>query len=135
MFFRIGVLKNFENLIGKCLCWSLFLINFVKIRLLHRCFPVKFVKHLFYWTPLAANSVFCMNFVHIIYRNASFLTIEDSIWLQLIYFLTVISLWFVKCLFPIDGTVKLITFRVFQNLLCILSLKSTIMENSRHCIN
>ena len=42
------VLKNFANFTGKCLCWSLFLITFIKtfakIRLQHWCFPVKFVK-------------------------------------------------------------------------------------------
>ena len=27
MFFKIGVLKNFTNFIGKHLCWSLFLKN------------------------------------------------------------------------------------------------------------
>ena len=30
MFFKIGVLKRFVILTGKYLCWSLFLINFVK---------------------------------------------------------------------------------------------------------
>ena len=30
MFFKIGVLKNFANFIGKHLCWSLFLIKFKK---------------------------------------------------------------------------------------------------------
>ena len=55
MFFKVGVLKNFANFTGKHLCWSLFLIslqdfrpacNFIKKRLLHRCFPVKFGKFL-----------------------------------------------------------------------------------------
>ena len=51
MFFKIGVRKNFTNFTGKHLCWSLFLIklqacNFLKKRLQHRDFPVKFVKFL-----------------------------------------------------------------------------------------
>ena len=44
MFFKIGVLGNSANFLGKHLCWSLFLIkfqayNFIKKRLQHRCFP------------------------------------------------------------------------------------------------
>ena len=50
MFFKIGVLKNFENFTRKHLCWSLFLIklqdcNFIK-EAPHRFFPVKFAKSL-----------------------------------------------------------------------------------------
>ena len=48
-----GVPKNFENFTGKHLCWSLFLMkllvqacNFIKKRLHHQCFPVKFAKFL-----------------------------------------------------------------------------------------
>ena len=46
-----SVLKNFTNYTGKHLCWSLFLIklqtcNFIKKRLQHRYFPVKFAKFL-----------------------------------------------------------------------------------------
>ena len=35
------------------------------------------------------------------------LILEDSMWLQLIYFLNIISFSFVECLFPIDGTLRL----------------------------
>ena len=46
MVFKLGVLKNFAKFTGKHTCWSLFLIklafNFIKKRLQHRCFPVKF---------------------------------------------------------------------------------------------
>ena len=52
---------------------------------------------------MAPVEVFCMSFVNITYENASSLILEDSIRLQLIYFLTKIAFWFVKCLFPIDG--------------------------------
>ena len=42
-----GVLKKFTYFTGKHLCWSLFLIKFIKKRLLpHWCFPVKFAKFL-----------------------------------------------------------------------------------------
>ena len=52
MYFRIGVLKNFAMFTGKHLCWSLFFnkyaglkaCNFIKKRLQHRFFPVKFAK-------------------------------------------------------------------------------------------
>ena len=53
MFLKIGVLKNFANLTGKHLCWSLFLIqtlldsaDSVKKRLQHRCYLVKLAKFL-----------------------------------------------------------------------------------------
>ena len=53
MFLKISVLKNFANLTGKHLCWSLFLIqtlldsvDSVKKRLQHRCYLVKFAKFL-----------------------------------------------------------------------------------------
>ena len=49
-----GILKNFVNLTGKHLYWSLFLIKlqalslqvFFKKRLQHKCLPVKFAKFL-----------------------------------------------------------------------------------------
>ena len=44
MLFKKGVLKNFAIFSGKHLCWSLFLINFIKKRLQHRCFPANIVK-------------------------------------------------------------------------------------------
>ena len=34
------------------------------------------------------REVFCKDFVDISHENASFLILEDSLWLQLIYFLT-----------------------------------------------
>ena len=53
VFCKKGVLKNFANFTGKRLCWSLFLINFIKMRLQRRCFPVKFAK--FLRTPIVKN--------------------------------------------------------------------------------
>ena len=52
MFFKIVFLENFANFTGKHVCWSLFfnkvsgLQAFIKKRLEHRCFPVKFTKFL-----------------------------------------------------------------------------------------
>ena len=46
-FVKKGDLKNFANFTGKHQCWSLFLdCNFIKKRLQHRCFPMKFAKFL-----------------------------------------------------------------------------------------
>ena len=53
-------------------------------------------------TPL---EVFCKDFVDINNENASFLILEDSLWLQLIYFLKTIAFWFVKCIFPVNGDI------------------------------
>ena len=65
MFFEIGVIQNFPFFIGKHLFRSLFFSknaglkarNFVKKRLQHRCFSVKFAK--FLRTTPAAASEFC----------------------------------------------------------------------------
>ena len=46
------------------------------------------------------------------------LLLKDPMWVHLIYFLNIISFWFLECLFSIDGTLKLANyFRVLQNLL------------------
>ena len=36
--------QNYAIFIGKRLCWNLFLINFIKKRLQHRCFPMNIAK-------------------------------------------------------------------------------------------
>ena len=46
MLFKVDALKNFANFTGKYLCWSLFLIKFIKKRLQLRYFPAKFMKFL-----------------------------------------------------------------------------------------
>ena len=46
MFFKTGIFKNFVKFTGKYVCLSLFLINFIKKRLRHSCFPVNFGKFL-----------------------------------------------------------------------------------------
>ena len=63
----MGVLKNFLNFIGKHLCWSL-ASNFIKKRLQHRFFPVKFFRTLFFTEHLRrllltrVSSIVFMNF-------------------------------------------------------------------------
>ena len=69
MFCKKGVLRNFTKFIGKHLYQSLFFnkvaglgpATLLKRRLLHRCFPVNFVKFLrttfFHRTPLVAAYV------------------------------------------------------------------------------
>ena len=52
---------------------------------------------------ITTHEVFCKDPNDFSYENALFLVLEDSIWLHLIYFLTVIAFWFVKHLFPIHG--------------------------------
>ena len=46
MLFKVDALKNFANFTGKHLCWSLFLIKFIKTRLQLRHFPATFMKFL-----------------------------------------------------------------------------------------
>ena len=77
--------------------------NIIKKRLQHRCFPVNIAKSLrasilkiiCKWLLLPLE-VFCKEFVDIIYDNVSLAIQEDSIWLQLIYFLTTTTFWYMK---------------------------------------
>ena len=85
----------------------------VKKRLQNRCFPVNITKSLrepnyFIFIIICERlllplKVICKDFVDISYENASFGILEDSIWLQLIYFLTIIAFCLMKYIFPIDG--------------------------------
>ena len=71
MFFKIGVLKIFENFTGKNLYWSHFLGNFIKNRLPNTGFFQCNLRN-FCRTPIehtVAASVFCMDFVDISYDN------------------------------------------------------------------
>ena len=84
----------------------------VKKRLQNRCFPVNVTKYLrepnyfiliiIYERLLLSLKVICQDFVDISYENASFGILEDSIWLQLIYFLTIIEFCLMKYIFRID---------------------------------
>ena len=79
----------------------------------NRCFPVnitKFLRGPNYFILiiicerlLLPLKVICKDFVDISYENASFGKLEDSIWLQLIYFLTIIAFCLMKYIFRIDG--------------------------------
>ena len=85
----------------------------VKKRLQNRCFPVNITKSLretffFFFIIICERlllplKVICKDFVDISYENASFGILEDSIWLQLIYFLTIIAFCLIKYIFRIDG--------------------------------
>ena len=108
-----------------------------KKRLQHRCFPVNITKSL--RTPilkiiserlLLSFKVFCKDFVNISYGNASFGILKDTIWLELIYFLTTIAFSLMKYLYRIDGECWL------KILFCVVFIAQiSHHENSRHCIN
>ena len=90
-----------------------------------------------YWGGVSFNiiippNIFCIEFVNIGSENASFFMLEDSIWLQLIYFSTTIAFWFVKYLFP-----NLLEHSKLKNLFCVVFMdKSVIMEIVlQYCIN
>ena len=72
MFFKSDVLKNFANFTGKHLCWSL---NFIKKRLQHRRFPMKFAK--FLRTPILQNTS-CGCF----FRFLHGFSVDDAIYLS-----------------------------------------------------
>ena len=107
MFFKI-VVKIFENFTGKHLCWSLLLINFITNRLQHRFLLVKIIIFIIEhprWRLLYSARTSSILTLRILIR-----VLEDSMYLQLFYFLNTISFWFVECLFLIDGTLKLANY-------------------------
>ena len=131
MFFKTGVLKFFKNFTGKHLCWSLFLINS------EIC---EFSMYIFLQNTPALRQLlmYSASTLSILAMRALILMLENSMWLRLIYFLNIISFWFVEYLFKLDGTFTLANY----NLKCYkiyymfsLPLKSAIMENSGLCIN
>ena len=81
------------------------------------------------WSSIAPLEVFCKNIVDISYENASFLQCLLPVWLLLIYFLTTIIFWFVKCLCDWCEDLNQLFGCV------VLSLKTGIMENYWHCNN
>ena len=106
MFFKI-VVKILQNFTGKHLCWSLFLINFITNRLQHRFFLVKFAKFLgtCFLLLLYSPRTFLILAMKIL-----MLVLEDSMNLQLIYFLNTIPFWFAERIFLIDGTLTLANY-------------------------
>ena len=77
MSYKSSVLKQFAIFAGKHLCWSLFLINFVKRRLQHRCFPVniaKFLRTAFWWNT--SGGCFYMCSIEKMFRKISQTSLE-----------------------------------------------------------
>ena len=112
MFFKI-VVKILENFTGKHLCWSLFLITFITNRLQHRFFMVKFAKFLatcFYRTPPHRLLLYSPRTFLILPMNILIPVLEDSVYLQFVYFLNTIPFWFVERIFLIDGTLTLANY-------------------------
>ena len=117
--------------------------NVIKKKLQNRCFSLNIAKSL--RAPnyfiliiicerlLLPLKVICKDFVDISYENASFGILKDSIWLQLIYFLTIIAFWLMKYLFRIDGD-NIGVLTKDTTVQC-LSLRSAIMKILRHCIS
>ena len=77
--------------------------------------------------------VICKDFVDISYENASFGILEDSIWLQLIYFLTIIAFCLMKYIFRIDGD-NLTASTKDMTVQC-LPRRLAIMKILRYCMN
>ena len=92
--------------------WSILYKEFVGIIYENASFGIK-----------ASWSILYKEFVDISYENASFGIQEDSIWLQLIYFLTTIAFWPMKYL-----------FRILENCVVFIAQISH-YGNSQHCIN
>ena len=107
----------------------------------NRCFPVNITKSL--RAPnyfiliiicerlLLPLKVICKDFVDISYENASFGILEDSIWLQLIYFLTIIAFCLMKYIFRIDGD----NLRVLTKDVTVFIAQVSHYENLTDCIN
>ena len=62
-----GVLRNFANFTGKYLCWSLFLLDFMKKRHQYRFFPVELTKFLRTTNSKSVNDCFWNLFFHLDY--------------------------------------------------------------------
>ena len=89
MLLQIGILKNFAIFTGKRLCWSIFLIKFIKNRLQHGCLSLnvtkvlraaKVLEHL-RWLFLEAEEE-NMNVIKSVHctRKTSFLCNEYTAW-------------------------------------------------------
>ena len=71
MFYKINALKKLAIFTGKHLCWRLFLINFIKKRPQHRCFPANIAKCL-------STAFYIEHFVPIHYTFQNFYVIIES---------------------------------------------------------
>ena len=70
MFYKINALKNLAIFTGKHLCWRLVLINFIKKRPQHRCFPANIAKCL-------STAFYIEHFVPIHYTFQNFYVIIE----------------------------------------------------------
>ena len=138
MFFKIGVLKIFENFTRKHLRWNLFIVNFFKNRLKRRFSPLKIAKFFgtsFYRTPPLIASVFYKNFVDISYENSHTHTRRLNVAAAYL-FLTFNFILVCGMSFP-NWWDTYIYYSECYRIYPVFSLpfKSAVMENSRHCIN
>ena len=79
--------------------------------------------------------VFCKECFDISNENTSFLTLEDSIWLQIIYLFTAIAFWLVKFYLSARwGDHWLTASNVLRIYFVAFVTQTAIKENSRHCI-
>ena len=111
------------------------LIYTAQSRKLEKC--ITFIKIQNSWGGVQFNiiippNIFCIELVNISSGKTSYFMLEDSLWLQLIYFSTTIAFWFVKYLFP-----NLLEHSKLKNLFCVVFMdKSVIMEIVlQYCIN
>ena len=88
-----------------------------------RCFLVNIAKSLrtsslkvIFKGLLLPLELFCKDFANTRYENASFGIREDSIWVQVIYFLITIAFWIWKCFYRIDRTTSACQLNI---LLCV----------------
>ena len=107
--------------------------NFIKKRLQHSCFPVKFPKYLrtpfFYRTPMVAgcfwSTVLSEDFVDISYEEC-FMSHTRSITMAAgylcYYFLIKIAFWFLKYLFRWMGTLYINHLRVLAKRFTLCSI-------------
>ena len=94
MLFKIGVLKISGNSTGKHMCWSLLLINFNLKQTptqffsceIWETFTNTFLTELLLWWLL----LYSVTTLLILAMRILILMLEDSMWLQRIYFLTAI---------------------------------------------
>ena len=152
------LLKIFKNFTRKHLWCSLFLVNFIKKRLQHRFFQVKFAKFLwtlFYRTPPVAAFIFCKDSVDISYENSHTHTRKLNVVAAYLFikynFILVCGMFFsdwwdtyiffLVCAFEpaqwwkYHGRLILTTSECYRIFSVFFTLKLAIMENSRYCIN
>ena len=107
MFCKIDALKNPAIFTGKHLCWSFFLVNFIKNVLQHQCFPVNIAK--FLSTAFLQNFSFSLHFSEILCYER---ILQKSLGAKLLFVIFLVSLLY----FPsqLQGqSRKSIVFRIY----------------------